>query len=139
MRDVSRSTCCARSGQALSVAAAPLLTGCNVTLPLDMTRRLTRREAARVIGGTAAGLLLPLGARAANETSEMLMRAIPVSGEKVPVIGLGSWQVFDVDLMPQNERQLGNVLSLFVKLGGRVVDSSPMYGRSEEVIGTLAA
>jgi hypothetical protein len=41
-RDVSRSTRCARLGQALDLAAAPLLNGCNVTLPLDMTRTLTR-------------------------------------------------------------------------------------------------
>jgi diketogulonate reductase-like aldo/keto reductase len=92
-----------------------------------------------MIAAGAAGLLLPLDSRAANESSEMLLRAIPSSGEKLPVIGLGSWQVFDVDLKPENERQLGEVLSLFVKLGGRVIDSSPMYGRSEEVIGTLAA
>jgi diketogulonate reductase-like aldo/keto reductase len=55
----------------------------------------------------------------------------------LPVIGLGTWQVFDVET-PDKEKQLGEVLSLFVKLGGRVIDSSPMYGRSEEVIGTLA-
>src|SRR5438093_10090922 len=100
---------------------------------------MTRREAARVIGGTTAGLLLPVGARAANETSAMVTRAVPSSGEKLPVIGLGSWQVFDVDLTPENEKQLGDVLSSFVKFGGqRVIDSSPMYGRSEQVIGTLA-
>jgi diketogulonate reductase-like aldo/keto reductase len=100
---------------------------------------MTRREAARVIGGTTAGLLMPVGAGAANETSAMVKRAVPSSGEKLPVIGLGSWQVFDVHLTPENEKQLGEVLSLFVKLGGRVIDSSPMYGRSEQVIGTLAA
>jgi len=64
---------------------------------------------------------------------------IPSSGEWIPSVGLGSWQVFDVDSTPQNEKQLSEVLSLFVKLGGRVIDSSPMYGRSEQVIGTLAA
>ena len=69
----------------------------------------------------------------------MLTRAIPSSGEKLPVIGLGTWHVFDVDLTPDNRRQLGDVLSLFVKLGGRVIDSSPMYGRAEEVIGELTA
>lgn len=69
----------------------------------------------------------------------MLTRAIPSSGEKLPVIGLGSWQVFDVDLTPDNQKQLGDVFSLFAKLGGRVIDSSPMYGRSEQVIGALAA
>jgi diketogulonate reductase-like aldo/keto reductase len=68
----------------------------------------------------------------------MLTRAIPSSGEKIPVIGLGTWQTFDVDLAPDTRKQLGEVLSLLVKLGGRVIDSSPMYGRSEQVIGELA-
>ena len=69
----------------------------------------------------------------------MLSRAIPSSDEQLPVIGLGTWNVFDVDLTPVNEKQLGDVLSSFVKLGGRVIDSSPMYGRAEQVIGALAA
>jgi aryl-alcohol dehydrogenase-like predicted oxidoreductase len=87
-------------------------------------------------------LVFPLGparAEASGESSAMLMRPIPSSAEKLPVIGLGTWQTFDVDLTPDREKQLGDVLSAFVKLGGRVVDSSPMYGRSEEVIGALAA
>jgi diketogulonate reductase-like aldo/keto reductase len=100
---------------------------------------VTRREAAKVIGGTAAGLLLPITARAANESLGMLTRAIPSSGEKLPVIGLGTWQAFDVDLTGDSRKQLEEVLSLFVKLGGRVIDSSPMYGRAEEVIGDLTA
>jgi aryl-alcohol dehydrogenase-like predicted oxidoreductase len=102
---------------------------------------MTRREATKLIGAGTAGLLLPISAShgdTASESSTMLTRAIPSSGEKLPVIGLGTWEVFDVDLTPDRENQLGDVLSLFVKLGGRVVDSSPMYGRSEEVIGTLA-
>ena len=102
--------------------------------------RMTRREAAKVIGGTAAGLFLPITTRAANESSSaMLTRTIPSSGEKLPVIGLGTWQAFDVDLTADSRRQLEEVLSLFVKLGGRVIDSSPMYGRAEEIIGDLTA
>jgi diketogulonate reductase-like aldo/keto reductase len=69
----------------------------------------------------------------------MLMRPIPSSGEKLPVIGLGTWRTFDVDLTSDNRRQLSDVLSLFIKLGGRVIDTSPMYGRAEEAIGDLAA
>ena len=99
---------------------------------------LTRREATKLIGGVAAGLLLPSGSTRA-ESSAMLSRAIPPSDEQLPVIGLGTWNVFDVDLTPANEKQLGDVLSSFVKLGGRVIDSSPMYGRAEQVIGALAA
>lgn len=100
---------------------------------------MTRREAAQIIGGTVAGLALPITTRAASESSRMLARTIPSSGEKLPVIGLGTWRAFDVDLTTDNRRQLEEVLSLFVKLGGRVIDSSPMYGRAEEVIGELTA
>src|SRR5436309_6069616 len=101
---------------------------------------VTRREAAKVIGGAAAGLFLPITPRAANESSSaMLTRSIPSSGEKLPVIGLGTWQAFDVDLTADSRRQLEEVLSLFVKFGGRVIDSSPMYGRAEAVIGDLTA
>jgi diketogulonate reductase-like aldo/keto reductase len=98
---------------------------------------MTRREAAKVIGGTAAGLAFPISTPAAAESSTMLTRAIPSSGEKLPVIGLGTWRAFDVDLTADNRREREDVLSLFVKLGGRVIDSSPMYGRAEEVIGDL--
>jgi diketogulonate reductase-like aldo/keto reductase len=103
---------------------------------------MKRREAARLIGGAAGGLLLPIEraqAQAKTESLAMLTRAIPSSGETLPVIGLGTWQAFDVDLTTDTRRQLEDVLSLFVKLGGRVIDSSPMYGRAEEVIGDLTA
>jgi len=103
---------------------------------------MTRRHATKLIGAGAGGLVLPIRAssgQTSTESSTMLTRAIPATGEELPVIGLGTWNVFDVDLTPANERQLGDVLSLFVKLGGRVIDSSPMYGRGEEVIGTLTS
>jgi diketogulonate reductase-like aldo/keto reductase len=102
--------------------------------------RGTRRRAVRLIGASAAGLCLPVRASRAQAKAEslaMLARAIPSSGEKVPVIGLGTWQAFDVDLTSDNRRQLGDVLSLFVKLSGRVMDTSPMYSRAEDVIGEL--
>src|SRR6266513_1114414 len=100
---------------------------------------MKRREAVKLIGGTTAGLLLPISTRAASESSMMITRSIPSSGEKLPVIGLGTWSVFDVDLTPANRTQLSEVLSLLVKHGGRVIDSSPMYGRAEGVVGELAA
>ena len=74
---------------------------------------------------------------AENETGRMLMRAIPSSGEKVPVIGLGTWQVFDVGDSPDERQPLKEVLNRFVQLGGKMIDSSPMYGRAESVIGDL--
>lgn len=67
-----------------------------------------------------------------------IVRAIPSSKETVPVIGLGTWQTFDVGDGAARE-PLRQVLRRFVELGGRVVDSSPMYGRAESVVGDLAA
>jgi diketogulonate reductase-like aldo/keto reductase len=102
---------------------------------------MTRREAAKLIGASTAGFILPIGAARAqtkSESSTILKRAIPASGEKLPVIGLGTWSVFDVDLTPDKQASLSEVLSLFVKHGGKVIDSSPMYGRAEGVIGELA-
>src|SRR5205823_12243829 len=102
------------------------------------TFTMTRREAARLIGGATAGCLLPLHpsqAQGRSESATTIMRPIPSSGEKLPVIGLGTWQTFDVD--PAQSAPLAEVLRTFVKLGGRVVDSSPMYGRAEQVIGNL--
>ena len=104
-------------------------------------KKMTRRRAAKLIGAGAASLILPIRTsigQAAADSSSMLMRVIPVSGEKLPVIGLGTWSVFDVDLTPDKEKQVGEVLNRFTQLGGRVIDSSPMYGRAESVIGNLA-
>ncbi len=67
----------------------------------------------------------------------VVKRAIPSSGEKLPVIGLGTWQTFDVGAAASDRAPLLEVLREFVILGGRVIDSSPMYGRSEEVAGEL--
>ncbi len=92
-----------------------------------------------MIGGTAATLILPVSTQGQSESSTMLTRIIPSSGEKLPVIGLGTWRAFDVDPTADIRRQLENVLSLFVKIGGRVIDSSPMYGRAEQVIGDLTS
>jgi diketogulonate reductase-like aldo/keto reductase len=66
----------------------------------------------------------------------MHTRAIPSTGEMLPVIGLGTWQTFDVE--PSHYPGLAEVLSEFVRTGGKLVDSSPMYGRSEAVVGALA-
>ena len=69
----------------------------------------------------------------------MMQRAIPSSGEKLPVIGLGTWQSFDVGAGASERAPLEEVLTAFAKRGGRVVDSSPMYGRAEAVLGDLTA
>lgn len=67
------------------------------------------------------------------------MRKIPKSGAALPAVGLGSWQTFDVGTAAEERSALREVLRLFLEQGGRVVDSSPMYGAAERVIGDLAA
>ena len=66
------------------------------------------------------------------------MRSVPSTSEKLPVIGLGSAVTFDVRPGSPQLKPLGEVLALFVKHGGKVIDSSPMYGNAESVIGDLA-
>jgi diketogulonate reductase-like aldo/keto reductase len=107
------------------------------------SRDLSRREAARLLVQGAAGVMLTRIAVGAEKTNQgppqqMLQCGIPSSGEKIPVIGLGSWQVFDVGPQAAQRQPLEEVLSRFVALGGRLVDSSPMYGRAEQVIGEIA-
>ena len=96
-----------------------------------------------MLAQSAASLILARTALAAEEQTEgkltLLQRAIPSSGEMLPVIGLGTWQAFDVGPGTAERQPLEEVLALFVKLGGRVVDTSPMYGRAEQVIGDIAA
>ncbi len=103
---------------------------------------MSRRQATRVIAQGAAGLLLApvaLGAETPEKkASTFLQRPIPSSSESLPVIGLGTWQAFDVGPASAERQPLEEVLALFAKLGGRVVDSSPMYGRAEQVIGEIA-
>jgi diketogulonate reductase-like aldo/keto reductase len=66
-------------------------------------------------------------------------RTIPADDRRLPVIGLGTWQTFDVGSDTTARAGLGDLLARFAELGGAVVDSSPMYGSSESVVGDLAA
>ena len=69
----------------------------------------------------------------------LLARPIPRTGELLPVIGLGTWQAFDVGARDAERAPVRQVLEAFFTGGGRVIDSSPMYGRAEEVVGDLLA
>jgi aryl-alcohol dehydrogenase-like predicted oxidoreductase len=78
---------------------------------------------------------MPTGSSAAA----ILERRIPRSGEPVPAVGLGTWQAFDVGGDARGTADAKDTLKRFVELGGRVIDSSPMYGSAEAVTGRLAA
>jgi len=72
----------------------------------------------------------------ANEP--IMKRSIHSTGELLPAVGLGTWQTFDVSESADEREPLKGVLRALVSKGGTVVDSSPMYGRSEEVVGDLS-
>jgi diketogulonate reductase-like aldo/keto reductase len=78
-------------------------------------------------------------AGASGRQGQPILRPIPSSRETLPVIGLGTWQTFDVGSDAGERGPRRQVLQRFVTLGGRVVDSSPMYGRAEAVVGDLSA
>jgi len=69
----------------------------------------------------------------------MLTRPIPSTGEAMPVIGLGTWRAFDVGKDETTRRPLREVVQLLLDAGGRMIDSSPMYGRAEAVAGDILA
>lgn len=93
---------------------------------------MDRRQALGFLAAGAAGALLPAGATAA----EGLTRPIPATGERLPAVGLGTWLTFDVGGAASPARHArGDVLRAFFSAGGKLVDSSPMYGSSEAVIG----
>ena len=93
---------------------------------------MNRRNALGVIAASVA-MALP---RAAGAQPAHLSRPIPATGERLPVVGLGTWITFDVGADAAARRPRAEVLRAFFESGGRLVDSSPMYGRSEEFIGS---
>jgi aryl-alcohol dehydrogenase-like predicted oxidoreductase len=90
-----------------------------------------RREAIGFLAAVGAAAALPCASLAQQGA---LTRAIPASGETLPAVGLGTWITFDVTDAAER-RARGEILRAFFDAGGRLVDSSPMYGASEETIG----
>ncbi|MFB9127275.1 aldo/keto reductase [Paraburkholderia dipogonis] len=118
-------------------------------------RRRFLRSAGRTAVGLSATLALPRMAAAQMQTPSqtpsskpqtesattplprMSQRVIPATGERLPVVGCGTWRTFDVGTDPAGRAQLADVLRILFEAGGSVIDSSPMYGSSEEVAGAL--
>ncbi len=96
----------------------------------------TRREFMR--SSVAAAMLASLGTGARAESHGMISRAIPSSGEKIPIIGLGTNR-YGVDRSESARAPLKTALGRFQALGGTVIDTAPMYRTSESVLGDLIA
>jgi len=97
----------------------------------------SRRRFLRRLAGAVA--LPQLEIRMAMAAPAMITRPIPSSGEAMPVVGLGTSQVFDVGEGAAARQPLAEVLRLLLDSGGKIIDTSPMYGRAEAVTGDLVA
>jgi aryl-alcohol dehydrogenase-like predicted oxidoreductase len=100
---------------------------------------ITRRGFVQLTAAAAAAAALAPRALAKRARDPMNRRTIPRSGATLPIIGLGTWQTFDVGGAAAERAPLIEVLRRFLAAGGELIDSSPMYGRSEEVTGDLLA
>lgn len=86
-----------------------------------------------------AGAALVVAPAAAQAGPRMHTRKIPSTGERLPVVGCGTWQTFDIGSSEVERAPRAEVLKVLFEAGGSVIDSSPMYGRSEGVVGDLLA
>lgn len=98
-----------------------------------------RRRALTLIAGAGAAALAARPRMSQSTEPAPITRPIPSSGELMPVIGLGTWQTFDVGEDARARAPLREVLSAFAAGGAKLIDSSPMYGSSESVVGDLVS
>ena len=98
-----------------------------------MNIRITRREFAIAAGAAGASVLAP---PASAQTSAILTRAIPATGERLPAVGLGTAQVFDGNDEATRQKAVA-VLAALVAGGGSLVDTSSVYGDAEAVLGEV--
>src|SRR6056297_132933 len=94
--------------------------------------RLNRRELMAMGAAAGGGLLVP-GLLAADEP--VMRRKIPASGEPLPIVGLGTSGVFDVEPTAENLATRREIVGLMVEHGASVIDTSPMYGRHNHISG----
>ena len=92
----------------------------------------TRRA---VVQGLGIGMSLPLMPRARGQAADLTTRVIPKSEEALPLVGLGTWITFNVGDDPVLMDECAAVIAAFFEGGGRMIDSSPMYGSSQPTIG----
>ena len=99
---------------------------------------LTRRDWLRTTAAAGAAVSLSPRMLGALRTQDLIMRAVPSTGEQLPIIGLGSSATFRRVAGGENTAALGEVLKTFTDNGAKVFDTAPSYGASEEVSGQLA-
>ena len=102
-----------------------------------MPRLITRRKLVQLLGAGSLSFLAPSLPPLFAQRQTIRKRQIPSSGELLPIVGVGTWLQFDVGQSDAEREPIRQVLKSMVKMGGEVIDSSPMYGNAERVIGEL--
>jgi diketogulonate reductase-like aldo/keto reductase len=103
------------------------------TAMMEHRMRRTRRTFVQASLATAAAAFLPISLHA--QQSLPARRPIPSTREEIPIVGLGTWITFNVGGDPVLRDECAGVMAAFFEAGGRMIDSSPMYGSSQPVIG----
>ncbi len=96
---------------------------------------MPRREFLTTAAAALACTIIPSAVTHASPVSKIWQKTIPSTGEMIPAIGMGTWITFNVGRSSALRQQRTEVLSTFFQLGGKLIDSSPMYGSAEEVVG----
>jgi diketogulonate reductase-like aldo/keto reductase len=97
-----------------------------------MTATITRRS---ILAATAALGVAGIARDAVAAAPSPMSRVIPSTGEAIPVVGLGTWITFNVGNDSVLRDECTAVMQAFFEAGGRVIDSSPMYGSAQQVVG----
>jgi diketogulonate reductase-like aldo/keto reductase len=92
-----------------------------------------------LLGLAGAALVGAPGLAQQRVTRSMNLRKIASSGGMLPVVGCGTWRTFDVGKKPEERAPLAEVLKILFEAGGSAIDTSPMYGKAEGVVGDLLA
>ena len=108
----------------------------------DRNARISRRDTLRMALAVSAGLALrpdDLWGLDTAEAASLLTKPIPSSGERLPVIGIGTARRYDVAAAEAELAPLREVVSNFTRMGGKLIDTAPSYGNAETVVGNLVA
>ena len=98
--------------------------------------KTSRRTVLKVVG--VSSLTPSMALQATDAKNNMARRIIPSTGELLPVIGLGTSRVFDTNLSEKSLNPRKEIVKALLDHGGSLIDTSPMYGRAEEVTGKIA-
>ena len=94
---------------------------------------ITRRTMLQALAAGVLSTAFPLRLNAA--AAAHIKKKIPSSGESIPVVGMGTWQTFNVGDATALRKKRAEILKVFFEFGGGMIDSSPMYGSAHEVVG----